>query len=87
MHDAYQLIRETFMLGYLLGDLGDVMEWNNKDPFFDRDLINFQALHHEGRGCGWRDRHQRTGASGPHLWRDPEPGWWLQIRIFDHPLG
>lgn len=24
------------------------MEWNNKDPFFDRDLINFQALHHEG---------------------------------------
>lgn len=23
------------------------MEWNNKDPFFDRDLINFQALHHE----------------------------------------
>ena len=24
------------------------MEWNNKDPFFDRDLVNFQALHHEG---------------------------------------
>ena len=24
------------------------MEWNNKNPFFDRDLINFQALHHEG---------------------------------------
>ena len=24
------------------------MEWNNKDPFFDRDLINFQALPHEG---------------------------------------
>lgn len=24
------------------------MEWNNKDPFFDRDLINFQALHSEG---------------------------------------
>lgn len=24
------------------------MEWNNKDPFFDRDLINFQALHREG---------------------------------------
>ena len=24
------------------------MEWNNKDPFFDRDLINFEALHHEG---------------------------------------
>ena len=24
------------------------MEWNNKDPFYDRDLINFQALHQEG---------------------------------------
>lgn len=24
------------------------MEWNNKDPFFDRDLGNFQALHQEG---------------------------------------
>jgi hypothetical protein len=24
------------------------MEWNNKDPFFDRDLLNFAALHREG---------------------------------------
>ena len=24
------------------------MQWNNKDPFFDRDLIHFQALHREG---------------------------------------
>jgi hypothetical protein len=24
------------------------MEWNNKDPFFDRDLLNFQTLHQEG---------------------------------------
>ncbi len=24
------------------------MEWNNKDPFFDRDLNNFAALHREG---------------------------------------
>lgn len=23
-------------------------EWNNKDPFFDRDLLNFSALHREG---------------------------------------
>ncbi|MDE0132221.1 MAG: BglII/BstYI family type II restriction endonuclease [bacterium] len=23
------------------------MEWNNKDPFFDRDLLRFQALHSE----------------------------------------
>lgn len=24
------------------------MEWNNKDPFYDRDLLSFQALHREG---------------------------------------
>ena len=24
------------------------MEWNNKDPFFDRDLTNFHALHRGG---------------------------------------
>lgn len=24
------------------------MEWNNKDPFYDRDLLNYQALHREG---------------------------------------
>ena len=24
------------------------IEWNNKDPFFDRDLENFQRLHHDG---------------------------------------
>ena len=24
------------------------IEWNNKDPFFDRDLENFQRLHAEG---------------------------------------
>lgn len=28
--------------------VGVEMEWNNKDPFYDRDLISFQALHHEG---------------------------------------
>lgn len=37
-----------------MGDEGDYpgvaveMEWNNKDPFFHRDLNNFQALHREG---------------------------------------
>jgi hypothetical protein len=33
------------------GDRGSValeIEWNNKDPFFDRDLENFQRLHHDG---------------------------------------
>lgn len=24
------------------------MEWNNKDPFFDRDLSNYYALHRAG---------------------------------------
>jgi hypothetical protein len=28
--------------------IGVEMEWNNKDPFFDRDLLTFQALHREG---------------------------------------
>lgn len=28
--------------------VGVELEWNNKDPFFDRDLINYQALHREG---------------------------------------
>jgi hypothetical protein len=30
------------------GTLALEIEWNNKDPFFDRDLANFQALHVEG---------------------------------------
>ncbi len=25
------------------------IEWNNKDPFFDRDLENFKRLHSEGQ--------------------------------------
>lgn len=28
--------------------IANEMEWNNKDPFFHRDLNNFQALHREG---------------------------------------
>lgn len=24
------------------------MEWSNKDPFYDRDLVNYSALHREG---------------------------------------
>ena len=42
---------DMFGLGSLSQPLPGIaveMEWNNKDPFFDRDLINFQALHHEG---------------------------------------
>ena len=31
-----------------LGTLALEIEWNNKDPFFDRDLENFQRLHEDG---------------------------------------
>ena len=30
------------------GSLALEIEWNNKDPFFDRDMENFQRLHAEG---------------------------------------
>lgn len=30
------------------GTLALEIEWNNKDPFFDRDLENFQRLHQDG---------------------------------------
>lgn len=30
------------------GSIALEIEWNNKDPFFDRDLENFQRLHAEG---------------------------------------
>ncbi len=30
------------------GVIGCEIEWNNKDPFFDRDLENFKRLHAEG---------------------------------------
>lgn len=30
------------------GSVALEIEWNNKDPFFDRDLENFQRLHNEG---------------------------------------
>lgn len=55
------------------------MEWNNKDPFFDRDLLNFMALHREGalavgvivtRGPRLQDRlsklDKKYGASTTH---------------------
>lgn len=31
-----------------LGNFALEIEWNNKDPFFDRDLENFKRLHAEG---------------------------------------
>ncbi len=31
-----------------MGTIALELEWNNKDPFFDRDLENFQRLHSQG---------------------------------------
>ena len=33
---------------YAAGVIAGEIEWNNKDPFFDRDLENFKRLHAEG---------------------------------------
>lgn len=33
---------------FLTGTLALEIEWNNKDPFFDRDLENFKRLHADG---------------------------------------
>src|SRR6202012_2674139 len=30
------------------GNIGLEIEWNNKDPFYDRDLENFRKLHQIG---------------------------------------
>ncbi|WP_419944127.1 BglII/BstYI family type II restriction endonuclease [Candidatus Poriferisodalis sp.] len=42
----------THEIGHMRSsDSGSValeIEWNNKDPFYDRDLENFQRLHHDG---------------------------------------
>ena len=36
------------MCSTVAGSVALEIEWNNKDPFYDRDLENFQRLHHEG---------------------------------------
>jgi hypothetical protein len=49
------------------------MEWNNKDPFYHRDLNNFSGLHNEGviavgvivtRGPGLQDMLERGALAG-----------------------
>ena len=42
------------------------MEWNNKDPFFDRDLNLFQALHRETAIAVGDRRYSRSIAPEPH---------------------
>lgn len=50
------------------GKIAMEIEWNNKDPFFDRDLENFKRLHAEAaisagviltRGCSLQDNLQK----------------------------
>jgi len=36
------------VLGFDSGTVALEIEWNNKDPFFDRDLENFKRLHADG---------------------------------------
>ncbi|MBN9303877.1 MULTISPECIES: BglII/BstYI family type II restriction endonuclease [unclassified Devosia] len=38
------------------------IEWNNKDPFFDRDLENFKRLHSEGAIFDRRHHYARNVA-------------------------
>lgn len=38
----------THGIDYYKNRVGVEMEWNNKDPFFDRDLNNFRLLHQIG---------------------------------------
>jgi hypothetical protein len=33
---------------FAAGAIALEIEWNNKDPFFDRDLENFKRLHNDG---------------------------------------
>ena len=41
-------MRSTTSVDYDNGVIALEIEWNNKDPFFDRDLENFKRLHAEG---------------------------------------
>lgn len=52
------------VLAFKAGTVALEIEWNNKDPFFDRDLENFKRLHADGaislgiiitRGAGLQD--------------------------------
>ena len=50
--DARQVASATHEIDHVnsadVGTLVLEIEWNNKDPFFDRDLENFQRLHQDG---------------------------------------
>lgn len=53
------------------------IEWNNKDPFFDRDLENFKRLHADGvisigaiitRGASLQESLREVIAAAQHCW-------------------
>ena len=46
------------------GTIALEIEWNNKDPFFDRDLENFQRIHKDGVISAGCDSDSRQIASG-----------------------
>jgi Restriction endonuclease BglII len=67
--------------------VGCEMEWNNKDPFFDRDLNNFAALHREGvvavgvivtRGPRLQSRLQAQRVGGPSKY-GASTTWWDKL--------
>src|SRR5262249_14440838 len=41
-------IRSITSANFPAGTIALEIEWNNKDPFFDRDLENFKRLHSDG---------------------------------------
>jgi len=43
--DGKKLETPTHQIDYYKNRVGIELEWNNKDPFFDRDLNNFRLLH------------------------------------------
>jgi len=52
---------------FAAGEIALEIEWNNKDPFFDRDLENFKRMHNEGAiSVGvivtrWTSLHDKVG--------------------------
>ena len=48
------------------GSIALELEWNNKDPFFDRDLENFQRLHAEGVISVGGDSNPRSVVAEQH---------------------
>lgn len=56
------------------------IEWNNKDPFFDRDLENFKRLH--GRTSLSVTSTVKPPFTGTSLWRELTEEWAARVRSF-----